>query len=49
MRNKDKHLNVDFIGGKDPMTKEEELLVSAFIKKLKLLAIKKTKVPKTNN
>ncbi len=43
MRNKDKHLNIDFIGWKDPITKEEELLVSAFIKKQKLLKLSKSK------
>ncbi len=32
MKNKLKELNVDFIGGQGPMTKEEELAISKFIK-----------------
>ena len=32
MKNKQLELDVDFIGGKEPLTKEEELLISAFIK-----------------
>lgn len=32
MKNKLKELDVDFIGGQGPMTKEEELAISAFIK-----------------
>lgn len=36
MKTKLKELNVDFIGGQDnPLTKEEQLAISAFIKKLK--------------
>ncbi len=47
MKNKLKELNVDYIGGQEPLTKEEELLISAFIKankeKKKLRTIDKTK------
>ena len=32
MKNKLKELEVDFIGGQGPMTKEEELAISTFIK-----------------
>lgn len=32
MKNKLKELNVDSIGGQAPLTKEEELAISAFIK-----------------
>jgi hypothetical protein len=32
MKNKDKELDVDFIGGQKPMTKEEELAISEFIR-----------------
>ena len=32
MKNKDKELDVDFIGGQKPMTKEEELAISKFIR-----------------
>jgi hypothetical protein len=36
MKTKSKELDVDFIGGQDnPLTKEEQLAVSAFIKQLK--------------
>ena len=36
MKNKEKELDVDFIGGQsEPLTKEEQLAISAFIKKLK--------------
>jgi len=41
MRNKTKELDVDFIGGQDPMTKEEEQTISEFIKTQKLLKMKK--------
>lgn len=35
-KNKTKELVVDFIGGQnDPLTKEEQLAISAFIKQLK--------------
>ncbi len=47
MKNKLKELDVDFIGGQEPLTKEEELAISAFIKadkkKRQLQAIGKTK------
>ncbi len=47
MKNKHKELDVDFIGGQGPMTKEEELAVSEFIRadkeKLRLQAQRKTK------
>jgi hypothetical protein len=32
MKNKSKELDVDFIGGQKPMTKEEELAISEFIR-----------------
>ncbi len=32
MKNKGKELDVDFIGGQKPMTKEEELAISEFIR-----------------
>ena len=32
MKNKNKELDVDFIGGQKPMTKEEELSISKFIR-----------------
>ena len=32
MKNKDKELDVDFIGGQKPMTKEEELAISKFLR-----------------
>ncbi|MBL7867226.1 MAG: hypothetical protein JNM71_04320 [Flavobacterium lindanitolerans] len=32
MKNKLKELDVDFIGGQEPITKEEELAISAFIR-----------------
>ena len=51
MKNKLIQLDVDFIGGQEPLTKEEELLISAFIKadkeKNKLRTIGKQKDPKT--
>jgi hypothetical protein len=48
MKNKLKKLDVDFIGGQQqPITKEEELAISAFIRaskeKRRLQAIRKTK------
>ncbi len=47
MKNKLKELDVDFIGGQSPLTKEEEITISAFIKadkeKRRLQAIRKTK------
>ena len=41
MKRKSEELDVDFIGGQDPMTKEEEKAISEFIKSHKLLNIKK--------
>ena len=35
MKKKTKELNVDYIGGQGPLTKEEELAISEFIKKNK--------------
>ena len=32
MKNKSKELDVDFIGGQKPMTREEELAISKFIR-----------------
>lgn len=48
MKNKIKELDVDFIGGQQqPITKEEEFAISAFIRKQKakrqLQAIRRTK------
>jgi len=41
MKPKIKELDVDFIGGQDSMTKEEELAISEFLKARKLLLAKK--------
>jgi len=41
MKHKLTELEVDFIGGQDPMTKEEEKAISEFIKARKLLNTKK--------
>jgi len=41
MKRKAAELDVDFIGGQDPMTKEEELAISEFIKARQLLRAKK--------
>ena len=41
MKHKLKELDVDFIGGEIPMTKEEEKAISEFIKAQKLLRAKK--------
>ena len=41
MKRKPTELDVDFIGGQDPMTNEEEKAISEFIKARKLLTIKK--------
>lgn len=41
MKHKTKELDVDFIGGENPMTKEEEKAISEFIKAQKLLKAKK--------
>jgi hypothetical protein len=35
MKNKTKELDVDFIGGQEALTKDEELMISKFIKALK--------------
>ena len=47
MKNKLTDLDVDFIGGQEPITKEEELAISAFIRaskeKRQLQAIRKSK------
>lgn len=52
MKNKLKELDVDFIGGQAPPTKEEELAISAFIKadkeKRRLQTSPKTKQTKTS-
>ena len=40
MKHKLKELDVDFIGGENPMTKEEEKAISEFIKAQKLLRAK---------
>jgi len=37
MKRKSAELDVDFIGGQDPMTNEEEKAISEFIKARKLL------------
>lgn len=48
MKQKSKELDVDYIGGQDPMTKEEENAISEFIKAQKLLrAQKQTRRTKT--
>jgi hypothetical protein len=41
MKSKLKELDVDFIGGQGPLTKTEELAISEYIKKQKLLKSKK--------
>jgi hypothetical protein len=43
MKTKNKELNVDFIGGQGPLTKEEEQAVSDYIKSQKLLRENKLK------
>ena len=47
MKNKLKELDVDFIGGQEQLTREEELAISAFIQaakeKRRLQAIRKKK------
>ena len=40
-KKKIKELDVDFIGGQRPLTKDEELAISEFIKAQKLLRSKK--------
>ena len=41
MKRKSLELDVDFIGGQNPMTKEEEKALSEFFKVQKLLRLKK--------
>jgi hypothetical protein len=41
MKRKSTELDVDFIGGQDPMTNEEEKAISEFLKARKLLNINK--------
>ncbi|MEI6048980.1 MAG: hypothetical protein WCS03_08790 [Bacteroidota bacterium] len=41
MKRKTIELDVDFIGGQDPMTKEEEKAIGEFIKAQKLLRVRK--------
>ncbi|MBS1738739.1 MAG: hypothetical protein JSS98_19335 [Bacteroidetes bacterium] len=44
MKNKSKELDVDFIGGQNkPLTKEEQLSISAFIKESKEKRLKSEK------
>ncbi len=47
MKNKQKELDVDFIGGQEPMTREEELAISEFIRadkeKRRLQGLRKAK------
>lgn len=45
-KKKQKELDVDFIGGQGPLTKNEEQAISEFIKAQKLLRVKK-QAPKT--
>lgn len=45
-KKKQKELDVDFIGGQGPLTKNEEHAISEFIKAQKLLRVKKQS-PKT--
>ena len=47
MKNKSKELDVDFIGGQGPLTKEEEQAISEYLKAKKLLQ-KKLPAKKTN-
>ena len=48
MKRKSTELDVDYIGGQDPMTKEEENAISKFVKAQKLLrAQKQTRSTKT--
>lgn len=50
MKNRTKELNVDFIGGQNnPLTKKEQLSISAFIKQLKANRIKKATHRKTKS
>lgn len=43
MKNKQINLDVDYIGGQEPLTKEEETQLSAFFKDRKLANKAKTK------
>lgn len=47
MKNKINELDVDFIGGQEPMTKAEELRISEFIKKRKVINTKTIKAKKS--
>lgn len=48
MKSKAKELDVDYIGGQDPMSQEEEKAISEFIKGQKLSVQKRTaRVTKT--
>ncbi|MBI5856047.1 MAG: hypothetical protein HZB42_00210 [Sphingobacteriales bacterium] len=40
-KNKSKELDVDFIGGQGPLTKEEEKQISEYIRRQKLLRAKR--------
>ncbi len=44
---KRKELDVDFIGGQGPLTKEEEKLISEYIQKRKSMRAKKSSTHKT--
>ena len=46
MKNKNVELDVDFIGGGEPLTKEEQLAISEFIRKSKDNNLKKKTVSK---
>lgn len=41
MKRKSTELDVDFIGGQDPLTKEEEKIISEYINSQKVLRAKK--------
>jgi hypothetical protein len=41
MKHKQINLDVDYIGGQDPMTKDEEIAISEFIKTHKSESVKK--------
>ena len=47
MKNKTKELDVDFIGGQKPMTRDEALAISEFIKAHKVSRHKKNRVTRT--
>ena len=44
MKSKSKELDVDFIGGQTPLTKEEEMAISQYIKSQKLLKAKEAQI-----